>query len=114
MQAASPAPSCTSAIPFAQPGASAAPDGGGTFLLTALLLGLAIGVLWLLRKRLLNPPAVTAGSTPAGAIAVAQRIRVSATCMATVLEGEGARVLVVESRQGLQVVPWPGGVRDDA
>jgi hypothetical protein len=109
MQAASPATTSSSAIPFAQPAATVAPDAGGTFLLTALLLAVAVAVLWWLRKRLLNPAASVPGTAPSGAIAVSQRIRVSATCVATVLEGEGARMLVVESRQGVQVVPWPGG-----
>lgn len=111
MQASPPASASSAAIPFAQPAATAAPGAGGTFLLTALLLIVAIGVLWWLRKRLLSP--VMPGSTGpvAAAIAVSQRIRVSPTCVATVLEGEGARMLVVESRQGVQVLPWPVGER---
>jgi len=68
----------------------------------AALLGTAFVVLWWLRRRGygVGAPAVGVGTDR---LAVTQRLRLSPTCNAFVVHDGQARLLVVESRHGVQV-----------
>jgi hypothetical protein len=71
-------------------------------LVAAALLGAVFVVLWWLRRRGygVGVPAVGGG---ADRLAVTQRLRLSPTCNAFVVLDGQSRLLVVESRHGVQV-----------
>lgn len=103
MSLAQAAPASPGAIPF-DTGAASVASGSGTSLLVAfLLLALAYAALWYVRKRGWGMHGSSPGSTMEKSLKVEQRLRLGGTCMAYVLRDGDSRLLVVESRQGLQV-----------
>jgi hypothetical protein len=96
-----PATASTSAIPF---GATPATPAGGSasgFLLAFVLLAVAFAVLWVIRRR--GYGMSLPGDARGGGWVVAQRIRLTPTAQAVVLEDGEERLVVVESRYGVQV-----------
>jgi hypothetical protein len=94
------------AIPFAEAGHSAAPGNFTGLMIAAVLLAVAFVVLYIFRQRGLGR-AGGVGAT-SGALKVVQRLRISGSCEAFVLDDAGTRLVVIESRHGLQVVQSAG------
>lgn len=106
---AAPAAATTAAIPFGQAPQPVPGGNAGGFVAATLLLAAAFVVLWLLRKRGFGAAARVVTGTANGpeGIALTQRLRLSPTCQAYVLREGDVRMLVVESRYGVDVRPLP-------
>jgi hypothetical protein len=102
----SPATATTSAIPFST--APSTPIGGAStsLVLAFVLLAAAFVVLWLVRRRGFGVKALVAPGIQ-GEWSVVQRLRLTATSQAVVLSDGHEKLIVVESRHGVQVTPLP-------
>ena len=93
-----------SAIPFSQPRQDGYAQGTAGFVITAILLAIAVAVLWVARRKGWGGVAgrkVEVGGD--GHLALTQRLRLSPTCTAFVLGDGERRVLIVESRHAVQI-----------
>jgi len=90
-------------IPFSRDTGGQA-SGATSLLVAGLLLAAAFAVLWALKRRGWQGLASHIGmpATPSGVVVI-QRLRLSASSAAYVLRDGEARLLVVESRAGVQV-----------
>jgi hypothetical protein len=97
--------SSTAAIPFEQPAAAPMPGSTGGLIVATVLLGAAFVVLWWLRRRGFGGVPATGAAERGGdsRLTVAQRLRLGPTCSAFVVHDGDARLLIVESRYGVQV-----------
>jgi uncharacterized protein (DUF58 family) len=89
-------------IPFGQDTGGYA-DGGTSLLVAALLLVFGYAALWLLKRR--GWGATGRPEAAPNTMKVVQRVRLSQTCSAYVLQDGENRLLIVEGRQGVQVAP---------
>jgi hypothetical protein len=108
MDAVHTASSPVSTIPFSQPAATPMATSAGGLLIAGALLGVAFVVLWWLRRRGYGVgTSASAVGTQSDRLAVTQRLRLSPTCQAFVVVDGQTRLLVVESRHGVQINPLP-------
>ena len=109
MPPTAPAGATTAAIPFGQAPQPVPGGNAGGFVAATLLLAVAFVVLWLLRKRGYGGTARVSTDTAHGAVGISltQRLRLSPTCQAFVLREGDVRMLVVESKYGVNVSPLP-------
>lgn len=103
-----PATASTSAIPFGATPATPAGGSASSFVLAFVLLAIAFAVLWFIRRR--GHGMTLPGDVRGEGWVVAQRIRLTHTAQAVVLQEGSERLVVVESRYGVQVTRL--GARD--
>lgn len=98
-----PVAASTSAIPFGQ--APAVPTGGSAmgFVVALILLTAAFVVLWFIRRRGYGRALPMSAITTGAGWSVSQRVRLTPTSQAIVLCDGDQRLVVVESRFGVQV-----------
>jgi hypothetical protein len=96
---AAPAP-----IPFSRDVGDHA-SGGISVLIAACLLAAVFVLLWLLRRRGWRSEQGPRSSRMNRDLVVVQRLRLSTGCLAYVLQDGSDRLLVVEARGGIQMMP---------